>query len=49
MCDCWMCNQTQEEFDDGYLEYEYQEYCKTTDKPLSMDEWFGELIKSNTK
>lgn len=45
MCDCWMCNQTQEEFDEGYIEWEYEQYCKTTDNPLSIENWLKQLPK----
>jgi hypothetical protein len=37
MCDCSFCN---EEFDgDEYIEWEYNNYCKTTAEPLSIEEW----------
>ena len=46
MCDCWMCNQTQEEFDEGHLEWEYEQYLKDPNvKPLSMNEWLASLPK----
>lgn len=43
MCDCWMCTQTQEEFDEGLLAWEYQQYKDKTAKPLDMDEWLKSL------
>ncbi|MGN8233216.1 hypothetical protein ACTHAL_001444 [Priestia flexa] len=45
MCDCWMCNQTQEEFDEAFIEWEYQEYCKTSENPLTIEEWLEQLPK----
>ncbi len=43
MCDCWICNMSEEEHDEGMVEYEYQEYCKTAEKPLSKYEWLKSL------
>lgn len=43
MCDCYMCNMTEEqqqEENDRYVEWEYEQYLKTTDKPLTIEEWF---------
>lgn len=45
MCDCWMCNMSEEEHNEGMIEYEYQEYCKKTEKPLTKDEWLQALPK----
>lgn len=48
MCDCWMCNQTEEDMD-GYIEWEYEQYCKTTDQPLSLDNWLKSLPGPRSK
>jgi hypothetical protein len=38
MCDCWECNQTEED-NDLYIEWMYSNYCRTIDNPLSIIEW----------
>jgi hypothetical protein len=43
MCDCWMCNMSEEEQNEGMIEYEYQKYCEETKNPKSKDEWLKSL------
>ena len=46
ICDCWMCVMTEEDqalWDEGFVEWEYQNYCEKTKHPLSMDEWLQSL------
>ncbi|MBG9603935.1 DUF6877 family protein [Cytobacillus firmus] len=43
MCDCWMCSQTQEEFDEGITQWEYDQYCEGNENPLSMEDWLKSL------
>lgn len=49
MCDCWMCNQTAEEIDEGLIEWEYEQYVNKTENPLSMDDWLQSLPSPEKK
>jgi hypothetical protein len=42
MCDCWMCNLTEED-NDEYIEWEYKQYCKTVDNPLPINDWLKQF------
>jgi hypothetical protein len=46
MCDCWQCNQTEED-NDAYIEWMYEGYvkfCNDTDKtPLSINDWLKQF------
>jgi hypothetical protein len=46
MCDCWQCNMTEEqqaEEAELYIEWEYEQYCRTTDNPLPIEEWLKQF------
>lgn len=46
MCDCWMCNMSEEDQDswaDEYIEWEYKRYCETTSKPLPIEVWLKQF------
>lgn len=50
MCDCPICNMTEEEhraWEDEYIEWEYKQYCEKTNNPLSMDDWLQSLPSPN--
>ncbi|MFF2532195.1 hypothetical protein ACFVS2_25130 [Brevibacillus sp. NPDC058079] len=43
VCNCDQCNETPEEFAEGYLNYLYEEYKVKTNSPLSFSEWIETL------
>jgi hypothetical protein len=44
-----MTEEEQREWEEGFIQWEYEEYCKKTDKPLSMDEWLKSLPSPDKK
>jgi hypothetical protein len=48
MCDCSQCNATEED-NDLYIEWMYDNYRKTTDNPLPINEWLKQFESPRQK